>query len=426
VNTSTGYRVGGDVVLTSNTLGANVVNSSLSSVGTLTSLNLSGGLTGTSVYASCYGPTGYFNTLSVSSTDSDANTTVATFLAPNNTVGGQSTSVLFGTTGTSYGAGYIKHTYFDAITNCRLSLGLNGGTAASLILKDKQCGVAKVPAANVALDVTGNTNLTSGSSYKINYDDVLTATTLGSSVVNSSLTSLGTVSDLKATVIQCGGTANTNANGALRFNNVTGEKACFFASEANSHYSIGVGSSSFNFNSNSGAFTFYKGGTNDEGTTVFEIDDDTVTFTQSLTLPPALPTLTSSMLGYVETAVPTDFVNIPADGTDTTILSITDLPVGVWLLIGKVQVYTALDTVNVTSLTLKLVSGSTTIAQQIDNLDWSLTTSSSRGFSVTTTVALSSATSQYLKLSAISSGNDTTVKSGSTTTATYFQAVRIA
>ena len=42
-----------------------------------------------------------------------------------------------------------------------------------------------------SLDVTGNTNLSSSYSYKINGTDVLSSTTLGSGVVNSSLTSTG-------------------------------------------------------------------------------------------------------------------------------------------------------------------------------------------------------------------------------------------
>ena len=46
------------------------------------------------------------------------------------------------------------------------------------------------------LNVTGNSNLNTGSTYKINSVDVLSSTALGSSVVSSSLTSVGTLSSL--------------------------------------------------------------------------------------------------------------------------------------------------------------------------------------------------------------------------------------
>ncbi|MBP9690661.1 MerR family DNA-binding transcriptional regulator, partial [Candidatus Woesebacteria bacterium] len=44
-----------------------------------------------------------------------------------------------------------------------------------------------------ALDIAGTLNLDSGNTYKINGTDVLSSTTLGSAVVNSSLTSVGTI-----------------------------------------------------------------------------------------------------------------------------------------------------------------------------------------------------------------------------------------
>jgi microcystin-dependent protein len=53
-----------------------------------------------------------------------------------------------------------------------------------------------------ALDVAGNTNLTTGSKYMINGTNVLTETSLGPSITDSSLTSVGTLNSL---------TLNTNA-----------------------------------------------------------------------------------------------------------------------------------------------------------------------------------------------------------------------
>lgn len=70
VNTSTGYWINGAQVLSSTALGSGVTGSSLTSVGTLTSLKLSGSLTGTTFYGDNFdatgvvsGPTGSFTSL---------------------------------------------------------------------------------------------------------------------------------------------------------------------------------------------------------------------------------------------------------------------------------------------------------------------------------------------------------------------------
>ena len=55
------------------------------------------------------------------------------------------------------------------------------------------CGIAGVTAPNYQLDVGGDTNVSSGSVYRLNGTSVISSTTLGSGIVNSSLTSLGTV-----------------------------------------------------------------------------------------------------------------------------------------------------------------------------------------------------------------------------------------
>jgi len=60
---------------------------------------------------------------------------------------------------------------------------------------------------NTALKSSENFNLTSGKTYKINGTDVLSSTTLGSGVVNSSLTSVGTLTSLNVS----GVTTSTSA-----------------------------------------------------------------------------------------------------------------------------------------------------------------------------------------------------------------------
>lgn len=492
INTSTGYWIGGTSALSSDTLGSNIVNSSLSSLGTLSALSVTGNVN--------LGPTGVYKIDSsevLSSTTLGGTVTgssltsvgVLTSLSVSGNVNVDSGSIYLDAVNNRIGVGLTNPSYsIDVRTTANTAQAVCSLTAPNLIanntvsyyygkeLVDGNYGgqrfyylssgnannrfdtfvgpqpsktlpasvscyySGKVALANSeltvsssdgvttkgALSVGGSANVASGNTYKIDGTDVLSATTLGGGVTSSSLTSLGTVSNLKATIIECGGTASANADGSLRFNNVTGEKICLFASSANSHYSMGVGSSSFNFNSNTGSFTFRKEGKNDDGTQILEIDDDTVTFTQPISLPSSLPTLTSSMLGYVETATLGSVINLPAIGTTTTILTITDLPIGVWLLIGQVLLYTADDTVTVTGVDQTLVSNTTTIAGNYDNLDWSLSLTAGRSFNIVTTVALSSATTQHLKMGVTSSGGDTTVKVSNTTTTTYFKAIRIA
>jgi len=67
-----------------------------------------------------------------------------------------------------------------------------------------------------ALATFSNVSVTN--SYKISGTDVLTSTTLGSSIVNSSLTSVGTLTSLSVTGTATAG--NVNTTGAYRINNV--------------------------------------------------------------------------------------------------------------------------------------------------------------------------------------------------------------
>jgi hypothetical protein len=70
------------------------------------------------------------------------------------------------------------------------------------------------------LSVTGAVNVATGGNYRINNTSVLTSTTLGSGVVNSSLTSVGTLLSLQVDNINLDGNSitSTNTNGNIDLN----------------------------------------------------------------------------------------------------------------------------------------------------------------------------------------------------------------
>jgi microcystin-dependent protein len=83
-------------------------------------------------------------------------------------------------------------------------------TERTCILVSGKLGV-NTDAPNEALDVVGNINISENSVYKINGSEVLSSTTLGNSVVNSSLTSVGVLDSLQVagdTIIQGNLTVN--------------------------------------------------------------------------------------------------------------------------------------------------------------------------------------------------------------------------
>jgi microcystin-dependent protein len=83
-------------------------------------------------------------------------------------------------------------------------------TERTCVLVSGKLGV-NTDAPNEALDVVGNINISENSVYKINGSEVLSSTTLGNSVVNSSLTSVGVLDSLQVagdTIIQGNLTVN--------------------------------------------------------------------------------------------------------------------------------------------------------------------------------------------------------------------------
>ena len=154
---SSDYEINGTSVLNSTTLGTNVVNSSLTSVGTLGKLVVTGVTTSGGVNV---------------------------------------------TTGNSYqinGTPVLNATTLgSAVVNSSLT---SVGTLTNL-------NVGNVNSTGIITAANGF-NASSSSDYEINGTPVLNSTTLGSGVVNSSLTSVGTLPTLTATNI-----TNTNINSA--------------------------------------------------------------------------------------------------------------------------------------------------------------------------------------------------------------------
>ena len=162
VNVTTGndYKINGASVLSNNTLGSGVVNSSLTSVGTLGILNVTG-----------------------STTSGSLNVTGVTTSGGVNVTSGNDYKI----NGTSV---------------------LTSTTLGSAVVNSSLTSVGTLGILNVTgVTTSGGVNVTAGNDYKINGTSVLTSTTLGSAVVTSSLTSVGTLPTLNATNI-----TNTNIN----------------------------------------------------------------------------------------------------------------------------------------------------------------------------------------------------------------------
>ena len=189
----------GNLLLNQTTLGPNVVNSSLTNVGTLTSLSattidcpeykadgdvvLTNNTLGSTVTASSLTSLGTISDLSVSNN---------IFLAP----GANPYCRMF-----NFGGALLQQ-IGPAIGQggdwaiCNINRTPATSLPHSLVFKaDGKLGVGVV-LPNEVLDVEGNANVSG--SYKVSGVDTLTNDTLGSAVVNSSLTSVGTLDGLFA------------------------------------------------------------------------------------------------------------------------------------------------------------------------------------------------------------------------------------
>lgn len=220
INTSTTYKIGDTTVLSSTALGNTVVNSSLTSVGPLTGLTVAGNISqvgGASVAnlkaltvdsLSCAG-----NLTGTLTTPSQPYiTTVGTLVSGVDIVSGQSykiggTTVLssstLGSTVTSSSltttGNLASLTVLGNISQVSGTANLQALSASSVACSGTISGTLSTPSQPNITSVgtlTGGVNIGSGQSYKIGGSAVLTATSLGSTVTSSNLSSLGNLTSL--------------------------------------------------------------------------------------------------------------------------------------------------------------------------------------------------------------------------------------
>ena len=212
VNVTTGndYKINGTSVLTSTTLGSAVVNSSLTSVGTLSRLTVTG-VTTSGGFNATTGNDYKINGTSVLTSTTLGSAVVNSSLTSVGILGqlqvtGVITSGLLSVTGVTTSGGVNVTTGNDYKING--TSVLTSTTLGSAVVNSSLTSVGTLGILNVTgVTTSGGVNVTTGNDYKINGTSVLTATTLGSAVVNSSLTSVGTLPTLNATNI-----TNTNIN----------------------------------------------------------------------------------------------------------------------------------------------------------------------------------------------------------------------
>ncbi len=179
-NATTGntFQINGTSVLSNNTLGTGVVNSSLTSVGTLGQLNVSGVTT-----LGILTVGNVFSTGIITATSFSGNATSATY-ATSSGIATYATSSGIATYATSSGVSTSVIGGIASVTQ----LNVSGVTTVGFI--------TATSAFVSGIVTTGTHNLTTGNTYQINGTNVLSNNTLGTGVVNSSLTSVGTLGQL--------------------------------------------------------------------------------------------------------------------------------------------------------------------------------------------------------------------------------------
>lgn len=107
---------------------------------------------------------------------------------------GSDTQVQYNQSGSFAASAGLTFNYASNLLS--VSGGLAVGTTKLVVSTSTNNVGIGVASPSYALDVSGNVNISSGNSYRINGTTVLNATSLGSGVVSSSLQSLGTLSSL--------------------------------------------------------------------------------------------------------------------------------------------------------------------------------------------------------------------------------------
>ncbi len=209
ISNSGTLKMGGTDVLTSTTLGVGVLSSSLTNVGTLTGLNLTGDVDTTTKYQ--IGNVDVLTGTTLGTGVVNSSLTSVGSLAQNLIVGGDGTNtdMLIGNMGWNNDCG-IKHNdltgqFEYALKQSNVGHTMLNSAAGQPIdfLIDDFVQMILIPNGNFGINVTNPSerlevdgNIKLSGSLKIGGTDVLTSTSLGSSVVNSSLTSVGTLTDL--------------------------------------------------------------------------------------------------------------------------------------------------------------------------------------------------------------------------------------
>ena len=200
LDTGMALSIAGTDVLSATTLGTAVVTSSLTTVGALDSGSI------TANFGAIDNGTSNITTGGILTIDVDGTAEAAA---------GSLT----------LGAGNDAGIFFDG-TDLQV---LTNGIGASGIILDAEDDTLEIKGSGVlqaTFDTTG-LNLVSGDVYKINATEVLSATTLGTAVVTSSLTSVGTIAtgtwSATEIAVNKGGTGQTTyTNGQLLIGNTTG------------------------------------------------------------------------------------------------------------------------------------------------------------------------------------------------------------
>jgi uncharacterized protein YjbI with pentapeptide repeats len=229
------YEINGTQVLSSTTLGSGVTQSSLTSLGTLGSLSVSGNISaggvnaglstittlgGTSLnYPSAFVRTGIITNSSGSNLSYTGLSTVTNIRGSSLEYSGISTVTNIRGTTLSYSGistvtdingSNLSYSGLSTVTHLR-------GTTLQYTGVSTFSHVNSTTLVSGASTFTGNVTLNSGNEFRINSTSVLSSTTLGTGVTFSSLRSVGTLNQLSVSGV-------STFSGAVRFGGLVSEK----------------------------------------------------------------------------------------------------------------------------------------------------------------------------------------------------------
>ena len=239
INSATGYYIKNTNVLSSSTLGAGVTNSSLTSLGTLSSLSVSGNTNFNNCKLGI--DDGSNNTANMLDCSGNINTSTGYYIGntavlSSSTIGAGVTNSSLTSLGTLSSLSVSGNTNFN---NCKLGIDDGSNNSANM------------------LDCSGNINSSTG--YYIGNTAVLSSSTIGAGVTNSSLTSVGTLKNLNTTgqigiattpgssyLLDVSGNINTSVGYFIGGNQILDASATVLNFNS-------VGTGGFNFNTSTGS-----------------------------------------------------------------------------------------------------------------------------------------------------------------------------